>query len=181
MARWKLLTPHYLMIEGVTWQYKEVDRMTGKLKTQTFKVPHLLDPIDPTAWNYVFGRDNGEIIVCLPGKGEARDIEFFDSNGGPGTPTPDMFPVDDEAKAISAKLEEGWKHPIESLSGTYSNHLLAGLHEEIAKVQSQSAPATTTVEGLSELLAAMTTMMKQNQQMLDAMVSAKAPAAALRR
>ena len=30
MARWKLMTPHYLNVEGETWEYTENDRQTGR-------------------------------------------------------------------------------------------------------------------------------------------------------
>ena len=38
MARWKLMTPHYLNVEGETWEYTENDRQTGRQRVQ-FPVP----------------------------------------------------------------------------------------------------------------------------------------------
>src|ERR1700690_2128608 len=99
MARWRLAGPHYLNVEGSTWEYKEVDRTTGKQKRTLFPVPQLLDPDNPGDWNHVRGKDDGEIIVA-DGRGEvnAKDIIFS------GEPTPDMVPLDDDAKAITAKM-----------------------------------------------------------------------------
>ena len=38
MARWKLMTPHYLNVEGETWEYTENDRQTGRPKRVQFPV-----------------------------------------------------------------------------------------------------------------------------------------------
>ena len=73
MARWKLMTPHYLNVEGESWEYTENDRQTGRPKRVQFPVPRLLDIRDPSCWTNRWGnKDNedGEIIVCHSGKGE---------------------------------------------------------------------------------------------------------------
>ena len=158
MARWRLVGPHYLNVEGSTWEYKEVDRTTGKQKRTLFPVPQLLDPDNPGDWNYVYGKDSGEIIVADKAGDYPKDIIFA------GEPTPDMVPLDDEAKAISAKMAPKWKHPIESLSGTYAEAMMKDLTAEVAEVRSKNGSAQ--VEGMTELLTAMTAMMKQNQDIL---------------
>lgn len=110
MARWRLMTPHYLNIidpdsgEPPEWVYAETDRTTGKARRKVYHVPQLLDPKDPTQLN--FGDD---IVVCQEGKGLPKDIIFF------GEPTPDMEPMDEEAEAISASLMHKWTHPIDTL------------------------------------------------------------------
>lgn len=110
MARWRLMTPHYLNIidpdsgEATEWVYAETDRTTGKARRKVYHVPQLLDPKDPTQLN--FGDD---IVVCQEGKGQPKDIIFF------GEPTPDMEPMDEEAEAISAGLQHKWTHPIDTL------------------------------------------------------------------
>lgn len=110
MARWRLMTPHYLNIidpdsgEPTEWVYAETDRTTGKARRKVYHVPQLLDPKDPTQLN--FGDD---IVVCQEGKGEPKDITFF------GEPTPDMEPMDEEAETISASLQHKWTHPIDTL------------------------------------------------------------------
>ncbi len=169
MARWRLAAPHYLNVPDTFWEYKEVDRTTGKQKRVQFPVPALLDPSQPGDWNYRHNADEGEIIVCQPGKGLPKDIEFE------GEPTPDMVPMDDEAQVISASFAKKWKHPIESLPGTYADSLLNTLQEEVAEVRAKGASAQ--VEGMTELLTAMTAMMKQNQDILAALVASKVPAA----
>lgn len=174
MARWKLLTAHYLQVPGSQWEYKEVDRTTGRPKRVTFDVPQLLDPTISSDWNYKHNQDEGEIIVCKDGKGEPRDIVFL------GDPTPDMLPLDDEARAISASFAMKWKHPIDTLSSSYGDHLLAQFQAEVAKAQ--SVTAQPQVEGMSELLTVMTAMMKQNQEILATLVAKpKTEAPALRR
>src|SRR6266705_2613092 len=108
MARWRLLTGHYLNVEGTEWEYKETDRNTGKQARKVFAVPLFMDPNDPSDHNYP-----GEIIVAnIADRAFARDIIFL------GDPTPDMEPLDAEAEAISESLAPKWTHPIESLPDT---------------------------------------------------------------
>lgn len=161
MARWRLTAPHYLQVPGTEWEYKEVDRITGKPVRRTFAVPTLIDPNQPGDWTHRNG-DQGEVIVCQ-GNGDARDIKFV------GEPTPDMMPLDDEAKAISAKFAAKWKHPIESLPNSYSEVVLDDLQKEVAKARAaQSSPQK--IEGVEEILAAMAAMMKQNQELIKTLV-----------
>lgn len=159
MARWKLATAHYLyMTDSSEWEYSETDRATGRPKKKIFKVPTLLDPQDPTQWNTRFG-DQGEIIVCDNGTHEERDYQFI------GDPTADMIPLDDEARAISAKFEAKWNRPADGLGAdSYGESLIIGFQKQLAEVQSTTKPAE--ISGMSELLTAMTAMMKQNQDLL---------------
>ena len=71
-------------------EYTENDRQTGRPEVRPVPVPASLE---------IRTNEDGEIIVCHAGKGDAKDIVFI------GDPTPDMLPVDDEAKAISATLK----------------------------------------------------------------------------
>ena len=163
MARWKLLASHYLNVPGTEWEYKEVNRVTGRPQVKKFPVPLLLDVTQFADCNYrneMTG--DGEIVVCYAGKGLDKDIIFE------GEPTPDLLPLDDEAKAISETFADKWHHPIESLEAngpSYSEQLLDRLQNEVADVRSKTTSAQ--VEGMSELLTAMTAMMKQNQDMLQ--------------
>lgn len=163
MARWRLTAPHYLKIEGVKWEYTEVDRATAKTIRRQFPVPQLLNPDDPTDWNYRNGRDDGEIIVSDGNNAQDRDLIFE------GPPTPDMVPLDDEAKAISASFKEQWKHPIESLSGTYSQSLLDDLQRQVADLASRPAEPQK-VPGMDEFVSTMTQVMKQNQELIAKLV-----------
>lgn len=130
MARWRLMTPHYLNIidpdsgEPTEWVYAETDRTTGKARRKVYHVPQLLDPKDPTQLN--FGDD---IVVCQEGKGLPKDIIFF------GEPTPDMEPMDEEAEAISASLQAKWLHPIDTLP------INGGMNEQEQKFMEQMMKA----------------------------------------
>lgn len=176
MARWRLVCGHYLNTEPPQfWEYKEIDRGTGKQVTRRFPVPALLDPNDPGDWNHKDGFGNGEVIVAHAGKTDnSRDIIFT------GDPTPDMVPLDAEAEAITKSLAGKWKHPIESLTGNYADTLLQDLQTEMAKVAANVPPAGQ-IQGLTELMAAMTTIMKQNQELLQALAPKPAPEPAQRR
>lgn len=176
MARWQIISPHYLNVTGAQkceWQYTEVDRTNGRKKTKNFPVPTLLDPDDPSMWTEVRGRDDGRIIVSNGDNPGDNDIIFL------GDPTPDMIPIDDDAKKVTASFSSKWKHPIESLSGTYGDQLIMQFQGELAKVQ--STPATTKIEGLDAMLMAITEMMKQNQQILTAIAAPKVDSANTRR
>ena len=175
MARWKLTAPHYLNVPGTKWEYSEIDRSTGKQVRRQFPVPTLLDPEDPTSWNQRDNFGNGEVIVAHEAGENSRDHVFV------GDPTPDMIPLDDEAREITKSFAGKWNHPIESLSGTYSDTLLAGLQSEMAKIASSQNKPAAPAEGFSELLAAMTTMMKQNAELIAALTSRPVSMPAARR
>lgn len=168
MARWRLAAAHYLMTGDTKWEYSEVDRTTGRPKRVQFDVPRMLNPEDPSDWNYVYSKDGfgkpdtGEIIVAQ-GEHEPRDIVFL------GDPTPDMVPLDDAAQAITDKHKSRWKHPIESLSGTYADEMMKDLSVQMEQARAQTA--TVQVDGMTEILTAMTAMMKQNQEMMAALVA----------
>lgn len=172
MARWQIISPHYLNVTGSQkseWQYTEVDRTNGRKKTKNFPVPTLLDPDDPSMWTEVRGRDDGRILVSDGNNPGDSDIIFV------GEPTPDMIPIDDDAKKVSASFAKKWVHPIEGLEGSYGDHLIQQFQTELAKVQ--STPATTKIEGLDAMLMAITETMKQNQQILATLVQPKPEAA----
>jgi hypothetical protein len=163
------------MTGDTKWEYSEVDRTTGRPKRTQFDVPRLINPEDPGDWNYVYSKDGfgkpdtGEIIIAQ-GDHEPKDILFE------GDPTPDMVPLDDAAKKISAAHAHKWKYPAEKLEGSYADAMMRDLTEQVNEVREKSAAAPA--EGMTELLTAMTAMMKQNQDILSALVASKVPAAA---
>lgn len=163
MARWKIMTPHYLNVDGTEWQYTETDRSTGRLIRKNFPVPRYVDPNDPGDWTSKWGshgNEDGEVIVCHAGKGEAKDIVFV------GDPTPDMVPMDDEAREISASFEYRWAYkPDTGDVGQYSQSLIDKFQREIAEAESKPA----TIAGMNELIAAMTAMTQQQSQLLTAL------------
>jgi hypothetical protein len=147
MARWKLMTPHYLNVPGEEWEYTENDRTTGRPKRVKFPVPRLLDTKDPSCWTNRWGnKDNedGEIIVCHEGKGEPTDQVFI------GSPTPDMVPVDDEARAISATFESLWQAKPENMAGDYSQSLVDRFQIQMAEASAKPIE----VPGLADLVTA---------------------------
>lgn len=151
MARWKLMTNHYLNVPGNTWEYKETARSGPKMGRQVrreFEVPRLLDINDPLDWTNRWGhKDNeeGEIIVCHEGRGEVNDCIFI------GDPTPDMQPVDDEATAISASFAKKWATKPDFNPGEYNQSLIDRFNIEDA--ENRSKP--TEVPGMNDLVAAM--------------------------
>lgn len=160
MARWKLMTAHYLNTPGEEWEYTENDRTTGRPKRMKYPVPRLLDTKDPACWTNRWGnKDNeeGEIIVCWQGKGENSDIVFF------GDPTPDMVPVDDEAREISASFEGRWQAQPENMAGDYSQSLVDKFQMEAAEAQAKPVE----VPGLSELTQAIGALVQQNQKLVE--------------
>ena len=162
MARWKLMVAHYLNVPDEEWEYVENDRKTGRPIRRKFLVPRLLDPGDPTSWTNKWGtKDNeeGEVIVCLADKGDSHDHIFS------GDPTPDMIPLDDEARAISAKFTERWKYKPEEASGQFSQSLIDKFQSDMAEVRTRPTP----VEGMSELTAAITAMVTSNKELIGSL------------
>jgi len=139
------------------WEYTEQDRTTGRPKRVKFAVPRLLDPRDPGSWTNRWGnKDNedGEIIVCHEGKGEATDIVFL------GDPTPDMVPMDDEARTISASFEARWQSKPENSAGDIFQSLVDRFNIDIAEAQSRPVE----VPGMAELTSAIGELVKVNQK-----------------
>lgn len=163
MARWKLTEKHYLNVPGTRWEFQTVDRNTGRPQRKTFTVPLYLDPENPDDCNYKDGYDSW-IIVAYEGSAEGRDIIFV------GDPTPGMLPIDDEAKAISAKFKWTPTQGLddESKENSYQNKLLLGLIDQMADM-SVKASATPMAPGMEQFLSQMTLMMQQQTQILAAL------------
>lgn len=127
MARWKLLSAHYLNVPGTEWEYKEEDPVTKKAKRKVFNVPQLLDPEnDKTCHNY-----EGECIVAYGDKQhQSRDIIFL------GPPGPEMEPLDEEAEAISKAESHRWYRPAETINGgSYTENLVADFQAQLTALQ----------------------------------------------
>lgn len=107
MARWKLTEKHYLYTDPPTeWEHVETDLASGEQVRNKYVVPKFLNPEEPKHLN-----KDGELIVCLRGKGERGDVIIASGQ----SPTPAMAPLDEEAQAISDSVRRG-EHPIEGLS-----------------------------------------------------------------
>lgn len=164
MARWKLLNAHHLNIEGNTWEYKETDRSTGRQIRREFLVPQHLSPFDPGDWNYKTGQDEGDVIVANKASDNyPRDYIFK------GDPTPDMLPLDDEAKAISATFSGKWKYQAENMNTSYSQSLIDDFHKEMESIQAKTAnEPSADVKALTE---AVTKMAEMQATMLAALAA----------
>ena len=166
MARWKLMASHYLYtLNGTEWEHNQTDRATGRMIRRRFPVPRYLDIRDPGDWtnkSQLGGTPvanggqladvDGEIIVCAPGRGMPGDIEFV------GDPTPDMFPVDEEAAAISASFEEHWKYKPDGGDISYSQSMIDGFQTKMAEMEAK--PASVEIAGLDSLVASMAAQTK---------------------
>ncbi len=161
MARWKLACPHYLNTPGVEWEYNETKN--GKIVRKRFAVPRFLNTADPGDWTNRWGSkddEDGEIIVCYEDKGERGDITFI------GDPTPDMIPLDDEARAINAKWEPRWAYKPESADVSFSQSLVDKFQEAMGEVASkpQEIPGMADLVGaLTQLTALMATQQQAAQ------------------
>jgi len=161
MARWKLMADHYLNCHDTKWEYKEINQATGRERRKEVDVPRFLSIADPADWTNSWGnRDNaqGEIVVCHEGKGEAKDITFW------GDPTPDMSPVDDEARAISASFADKWQYRPDGAEVSYSQSMIDKFETEMRSIKEK--PATVEVAGLSDLVAAMAALTAQNAEII---------------
>lgn len=170
MARWKLMAPHYLnLVVPSEWEHNETTR-DGKSMRKRYIVPTMLDPRDPNCWTNTWGlKDNaeGEIILCRPGKGEPRDLEFESD------PTPDMVPLDDEARAISAQFEPRWAYKPEGQEVSYSQSMIDKFQVEIGEIKSK--PTEIAIPGLEALTAALTEQSKLVTALLAAQSGPTAP------
>ncbi|HEX4500627.1 MAG TPA: hypothetical protein VH187_05555 [Scandinavium sp.] len=167
MARWTLKDAHYLSVPGTEWEYQETDRETGRRLRKVFEVPLYLNPKNEEDWNY-----RSEQVIIVSNKEDPqypRDIVFT------GDPTPDMEPIDEEAKKISQDyVDRGmWKHPIESLNMTYSQSILSELEQAMVKgvvdkiqVQAPNVSAgAVTKKQFDELQATVKQLMEQNAKL----------------
>lgn len=170
MARWKLLQPHYLAVAGCTWEYREQDMgKRGKQVRREFPVPMFLHPESPDDWNTRDQEGNGFVTVS-----NSLDPNFPNDYIFTGDPTPDMEPLDDAARELSAKFKDRWEHPIEGLPATmnYSQSLLDAAQKTAAEFQAK--PQSVEVAGMTDLLATMAAMMKQNQDLIATLASQRA-------
>jgi hypothetical protein len=132
VARWKLIDAHYLNVPGIEWEYRETNRETGRQARKVYDVPIHLDPKNQADWNHP-----GEEGIFVSNRYDAahpRDHVFV------GPPTPDMEPLDDEARKISDAERPKWIHPIEALNMTYSESRLSEFERSIAELVAKGVP-----------------------------------------
>lgn len=153
MARWKLMTAHYLnTTRPAKWRYSEVSG--GESIEKEYLVPRMLDPKDPKCWTNraqvgmpisAGGSSDveGEVCVCIPGRGQPMDIEFI------GDPTPDMIPLDEEATAISETFASFWAYKPDTVDNSSFSQSV------VDRSNVEAPPATVQVAGLESLVQAM--------------------------
>ena len=176
MARWKLQTSHYLnTLGGVEWEYSAVQ--SGKSVRRRFPVPRYLDINDPGDWTLKVGSGlpvewggnddsaGGIIVVCKPGAGSPGDIEFT------GDPSPNMLPLDGEAKAISDSFRSRWNFA-PSDEGISHSQMLVDAIEDLKETQLNRPPETVKIEGLDTVLAQLAATQKL---IADALISQHQP------
>lgn len=165
MAKWKLTAAHYINVPGTEYEYKEVDRTSGKQAKQVFEVPLLLDPKDPSCCN----RD-GECIVVQNERAGPSEYIFV------GDPTPDMEPLNEEAEAISAQHRSRWVKPIDSLPANgddYGSALIKMFERQMSELMRNGAaqPAqpisanTVSVDDFKALQEQVAALMAQNAEL----------------
>ena len=133
MARWRLTQPHYLnLADSTKWEYTETDRITGRPKRTQFNVPQFLDPNSDDDIR-AFGQpdpDGVPSIIVSDGNDDPKpkDVVFL------GDPTPDMYPIDDAAKALSAKFNSIWSMQPGSDEASFASRLQDKLLMQIGEV-----------------------------------------------
>jgi hypothetical protein len=173
MARWRLRCNHYLnVVERWEWEYKQVNRKTGREDRMRWQVPRLLDVKEPSDWTSKpdgvsvarggsFDEVDGIIVVCHEGKGKPGDIEFR------GDPTPDMDPLDDEARAISASFGDRWAYKPESAEISHSQSLIERFDVEMAATRDKAnAPQQLVIPGLEDLVKQMALIIASNAELV---------------
>jgi hypothetical protein len=140
MARWRLTQPHYLNVPGTEYRYEETDRETGEAARSVFAVPRFLHPENPRDCRSPEG-----CVVAYKGS-HARGDWVFE-----GKPTPDMEPLDDEARKISEGFAAEWKHPIDSMEsqGGFAEALLQKLSKQLDAAFAGAKGNAVSVGGVS--------------------------------
>lgn len=158
MAIWKLLQPHYLNVEQfdefepVEYMYQEQDRESGRMRRKTWAVPMYLP-----AETFVSDQANPHNYIVFK-----------------GDPTPDMLPVDAEARKVSAQFEGKWKHAIESLpaNGDFSASLIRGFEKQIdALIQSKGDQPVQNTSGKGVDPTEFAAMQKQIEELTKALAA----------
>ena len=167
MARWRLTAPHYLQTRGIEYEYRETDTETGMQARKTYAVPILLDPNVPGNSHRPPNHGKTDYIVCHEGKGLPRDIILV------GDPTPDMEPLDDEARAISESFADRWKHPIDSIGNEdYGAVISRSLEAQITELMRRAGGAVSsfgpTMDQFAALQEQVAALMARNAELESA-------------
>jgi hypothetical protein len=152
MARWQLRHNHYLPVEGVFYEHVETANSTGESVRMRYPVPRYLDITDPKCWTeFIHGPDgkpvDGKVVICNGVGAKGRDIIYK------GDPTPDMDPLDDEAREISDSFRERWSVQSFDVPGqSYAEKILIEMQ---SKSVDEAQPSKAQFNQLLEQNAAM--------------------------
>lgn len=172
MARWKPTAKHYLHArqygQPTEWQREETNVQTGRAFRKSYPVPMLIDPEDP----YCMNRVVGYCVVATEGSAQPGDIEIFNFK-----PTPDMEPLDEEARLMSEKERPNWINPIDGLSPQmgedFAQQLLGALQQQANQLKS-SAPITAAQSGeMAELKGLLAAQQRQIEALMGALSTPK--------
>lgn len=169
MARWRLTHKHNLNVIGNKYEYKETSN-TGRSVRRSNDCALFLDPEDPGDCNYVDESGMKILIVAHDNAAaNSKDILFR------GPPTPDMVPLDDEAKAISAELEPTWGKAFtmsDDVEGGYTQKLLLNLTEVLQANKAGAVPVNDEALGelkskIASLETNMASLMEMNRALIE--------------
>lgn len=182
MARWRLTASHYLNVPGVKYTREETDRDTGEVAKFDYDVPMFLDIRNPPRR---YNQDGNIFVTNVKPIGPSRDVYFL------GDPTPDMEPVDDEAREISGKMR--WQNPMgeeafPTSGGSYGGSegfgaaMIAQLEKAIDKLAKKAASGEPTSgkgvdpEAFAELQKQVQALVEQNAKLQNELVDKKVAA-----
>lgn len=173
MARWRVTAKHYVLArqfgEDTTWVREETNRDTGRAFRRTFAVPLYIDPEDPICIN----KNIGYAVAATEGFEMPGDITLLSPC------TPDMEPLDEDAKQITAKESKKWKDPINSLpisiGDDFGNQLLAMLTAQFNNV-SQAPSVSLKGAGKDEISELKAMLAVQQEQIAKLLGVSNAPA-----
>ncbi|TXH51063.1 MAG: hypothetical protein E6Q97_19170 [Desulfurellales bacterium] len=153
MPTWELAQPHYLQTPEGEWEYSEQNRDSGKMGRKRFTVPVYFD--------------KGTILTNVESEANERRGIFYAQFE---KPTPDMIPLDDEARKLTEEVMHNYDHPIDSLPGEFSGSMLSTLERQLDEAfkrnggipQSPVSAPGVSREEFEKLTAQMTALMEQN-------------------
>lgn len=153
MARWRLNEKAYLRVPGTEYDYKETNEETGAVNRVVFSVPRFLDPADPRQAR------SPEGLVCAHVGGQKKGDWIFE-----GPPIMGMEPLDEEAEAITAEMQEAWGNQFVGGDLDSSQELVRMMADTLSSFKATSAPASpapaTEIIALQKQVAELTAIVK---------------------
>ena len=153
MARWRLTEKAYLRVPGTEYDYKETDEQTGTVNRVVFPVPRFLDPEDGRLCR------SPEGLVCAHAGSQKKGDWVFE-----GPPIMGMEPLDAEAEAITAEMQESWGAQFIGNDLDSSQQLVKMMADTLSGFKATSGPASAIpgadVTALQKQVADLTAVVK---------------------